>query len=52
MEDPTDREAAESDVQTLLIAAEVHEASGADNDAESSLKRAHELQKTVLARSR
>lgn len=41
-----------TDVQTLLIMAEVNEAAGDDNQADSSLTQASELQETILARSR
>lgn len=40
------------DVDTLRIAAEVHEAAGADRRADESLESAFELQKTILDRSR
>lgn len=45
-------EGMKADVQTLLITAEVHEAAADDSLAASSLKRASELQRTVLDRSR
>ncbi|CAN0576452.1 unnamed protein product [Ectocarpus sp. 12 AP-2014] len=48
----SDVEDMKADVQTLLILAEVHEATGDGNQADSSLARASELQGTILARSR
>lgn len=50
--DSTEPENLKTDVQTLLITAEVHEAAGDDSFAASSLKRASELQRTILDRSR
>lgn len=41
-----------TDVQTLLIVAEVSEAASDDSRADSSLTRASGLQETILARSR
>lgn len=41
-----------TDVQTLLIMAEVNEAAGDESQADSSLTQASELQETILARSR
>lgn len=41
-----------TDVQTLLVMAEVNEAAGDDGQADSSLAQASELQETILARSR
>lgn len=51
-EDSSDLEAMKTDVQTLLIMAEVHEADGDDSRADSSLTQASDLQETILARSR
>lgn len=50
--DSTQLEGMKADVQTLLITAEVHEAAADDSLAASSLKRASELQRTILDRSR
>lgn len=50
--DSTELESMKTDVQTLLITAEVHEAAADDSLAASSLKRASELQRTILDRSR
>lgn len=52
VEDTTDLEGMKTDVQTLLIAAEVNETAGDVAQTDSSLRHAHELQKTILARSR
>lgn len=41
-----------TDVQTLLIMAEVSEGAGDDTQADSNLTHASELQETILARSR
>lgn len=51
-EDSSDLEEMKTDVQTLLIMAEVNEAAGDDSQADSSLTHASELQETILARSR
>ena len=51
-EDSLDIEDMKTDVQTLLLMAEVHEAAGDDGQADASLARASELQGTILARSR
>ncbi|CAN0392522.1 unnamed protein product, partial [Pylaiella littoralis] len=51
-EDSTDLEDMKTDVQTLLIMAEVSEAASDDSRADSSLTRAGGLQETILARSR
>lgn len=50
--DSTELESMKTDVQTLLLTAEVHEAAANNSLAASSLKRASELQRTILDRSR
>ncbi|CAM9140679.1 unnamed protein product [Discosporangium mesarthrocarpum] len=51
-EDRSDLEAMRSDVQTLLIAAEVHQAAGRNDLSEEALAKAQDLQGSVLDRVR